>query len=119
MIHLTNKITSLLPELKAKGFNGVRFEHLELEPAELEDCLADGLSHRDWQKRQRDYIAFIAQPRLGYNQYMYETVGPYEEFVVDAAGFHRDFKSFLQTQLGPDVELRYSAGCFEWECYRK
>jgi hypothetical protein len=118
MIHLTNKIRSLLHKLEKEGFNGVHFENIELEEQLLEDYIADGFTWEDWKKRQRDYVAFIAQPRLGYNRYMYETASPYEEFVVDATGFNRDFKAFLQKQLGPDVELRYSAGCFEWECYR-
>lgn len=113
MIHLTNKITSLLPELQAKGFNGVRFEVLDLEESLLEDCLSDGLTKADWEKRQRDYVAFIAQPRFP----SYEE-SPYIEIDISVVKFEKDFRAWLKEQLGADVRIGYSEGCFEWECYR-
>ena len=114
MIHLTNTLTSLIKKLKAEGFNGVRFEELYIEKQLLTDHLLDGGDEKSWKKRQRDYVAFIAQPNFETDFVSFRN--GYAEVQVNDRLFLEDFREFLQKELGSDVNIRYSAGCFEYEC---
>lgn len=116
MKHITNTIRPLLQGLRKKGFNGVRFCALEIEEQYLDDYIADGMTETQWNKRQRDYCIFIAEPDL-YN-HTYEEI-PYVEVDVNESAFISDFTEYLQKKLGKDVSINYRPGCFEYECLRE
>jgi hypothetical protein len=119
-IHLEDAATAMLSEWKAAGFNGVKFIACYMELSRLDDWISDyGDSEETRQKfeaHRRDYAIFVAHPNLSYED---SCDSPYVSVTVELGAFDSDLMKEIHRRLGDDVDIRYRAGCHEYEVIRK
>lgn len=115
-INLTQRAELIVDTLRREGFNGLRFARLKVENDLTYEEVEDEMTREEWDKQQRDMAYFIAEPEF---PYFSDDDSPYvEPRTFDTDRYYRDLTAFVQSQVGPDVTVRYREGCNEFELLR-
>lgn len=114
MRHVEEGVAEILKEIRAKGFNGVRFEGIEQSFQDRDEWVSDGRSLDEFEEFRSNYACF--------------TMDPIVEFVDDATKYcgdsfdhgqlEFDLKAMFRSRLGGQLSIEYRSGCSEWEVIR-
>lgn len=117
LVHLRKKAREICSKLRLHGFGGVHFDEARVEE-EMHSDFPGETNKAQFATRERDYLCMIVQPIFRNPWASFGEDNDYVSVEVNEGKFYRDFEKYLRAELGPNLTINFSEGCFEYEIYR-